>query len=326
VNLLTNSRLRVFRDCQRMHRLRYIEGWRPVKESEALRFGSLYHVGLEAWWTAIKDERDPLEAAWLAIRGRAVNPYEQAKVDELIAGYDRKWRGDAARYKVIGAELTFECPLLNPETMRPSTTWRLAGKIDALVTDRETGAVLVMEHKTSTEGFDDPAGAYWARLAMDSQISAYVIGAESLGYQVQETLYDVALRPGLRPKEATPLEARKFTKDGRLYATQREVAETPDEYRTRIRESIEGEPDRYFARRSIPRMASQMREFMEDAWVMATMMRESERRGFAPRNPDACNRFGQCAFWGVCSTGSSCADFPTDYIQSAEKNPELVEV
>ena len=52
MNLLTSSRMRAFRDCPRLHRYLYVEGWRPVRDSEALRFGTLFHLGLEAWWLA----------------------------------------------------------------------------------------------------------------------------------------------------------------------------------------------------------------------------------------------------------------------------------
>ena len=48
MNLLTSSRMRAFRDCPRLHRYLYVEGWRPVRDSEALRFGTLFHLGLDA--------------------------------------------------------------------------------------------------------------------------------------------------------------------------------------------------------------------------------------------------------------------------------------
>jgi hypothetical protein len=63
--VLSASRLRSARSCQRLHRIQYLDGYRPVVEGEALRFGSLIHRGLEAWWKAPQGER--LEAALAAI-------------------------------------------------------------------------------------------------------------------------------------------------------------------------------------------------------------------------------------------------------------------
>ncbi|MCK6478603.1 MAG: PD-(D/E)XK nuclease family protein [Planctomycetaceae bacterium] len=323
--LLTQSRLRAYRECPRLHHLKYIERWRAVRESEALRFGTLVHRGLEAWWRAWRRGEPALALgdALAAVAGRAGDAYEQAKVEEVLRGYDTAWAVDAVQYEVLGVEVPFEAPLLNPETWRSSATWRLAGKVDLLLRRRLDGRVLVCEHKTTSEAMDDPAAAYWARLQMDAQISAYVIGAESLGHEVTDTLYDVALRPGLRPLFATPPENRKYRKDGGLYAGQREADETPDEYRTRVRSSIEESPARYFQRRLIPRTESQIRDFLSDAWQQAAAMRLSERMGHAPRNPDACHRFGQCAYWEACSTGSSPAALPSLYGQIQDVNPEL---
>ena len=138
---------------------------------------------------------------------------------------------------------------------------------------------------------------------------------------VHHVLYDVLRRPAIRPLQATPAESRKYKADGTLYANQRDRDETPDEYRARLRECL-ADP-KYLARRSIPRMESQIADFLFDAIQQSASMRESARLGRAPRNPDACHRMGTCSFWGVCSTGSSPADFPADYIRAKNVNPEL---
>jgi hypothetical protein len=50
--LLTNSRIRTFQTCRRKHFYEYELGIerQDEEEREALFFGSLIHVGLEAWW------------------------------------------------------------------------------------------------------------------------------------------------------------------------------------------------------------------------------------------------------------------------------------
>jgi hypothetical protein len=330
VRLLTSSRLRSFRDCPRLHHYKYVEGYRPVRESEALRFGTLFHRGLEVWWATRQCHAEglhlddvPLDSALVEIRGLAADPFEQARVEELLRGYDRAWGEEAGKYEVLGVERPFEAALLNPASWRASATWRLAGKVDLLLRRREDGRVLVCEHKTTSESIEDPAAAYWAKLQMDAQISAYVVGAEALGHQVTDILYDVALRPAQRPLLATPPENRKYRKDGALYAGQREVDETPEDYRARVRGAIEESPSRFFQRRVVPRTESQIRDFLADAWMQGRVMRDSERLGLAPRNPDACHRFGTCVFWQACSSGLGPEAFPHEYVRHEDVNPEL---
>jgi len=63
--ILSASRLRDARSCQRLHRFKYLDGIRPLVEAETLRFGHLIHLGLEAWWRASDGGR--LEAAIAAL-------------------------------------------------------------------------------------------------------------------------------------------------------------------------------------------------------------------------------------------------------------------
>jgi hypothetical protein len=323
--LLTGSRLRCFRTCARLHQLRYVEGWRPRQESEALRFGSLFHLGLEAWWRAAANPAaGPLDSALAAVAGRAVDEFEQVRIEELLRGYDLRWRDSIGEYEVLGVEVAYRAPLLNPATrFARSRTWQLAGKIDAVVRRRADGRVLVVEHKTTVEEIETDDKHYWSTLALDPQISGYCVGAEALGYAVDEILYDVAKKPGQKPLKATPPESRKYTKDGRLYATQRESDETAEEYRARIRAEIEGALSRFFQRRAIPRTESQLHDYLVDAWQQGRAMRELELAGFAPRNTDACHRFGTCPFWLVCSTGTHPSQHPADFHHDTNVNPEL---
>ena len=325
--LLTATRLRTFRTCARLHHYRFVEGYAPRQVSDALRFGILFHLGLEAWWIAVGEGRDePLHDAILAVSGRAADPYEQVRVEEILRGYDHRWKSAIADYDVLGVEVTYRAPLLNPATnLSRSRTWQLAGKIDALVRRRTDGRVLVVEHKSCGEEIASEVDPYWSTLALDHQISGYVLGAESLGHKVDEILYDVARRPGQRPRRATPPESRKYRKDGTLYANQRDADETPAEYRRRVRADIEKDPERYFQRRAVPRTESQLRDFLFDAWQQGRSMRELERAGYAPRNPEACFRFGACAFWQVCSTGSHPSDFHHDFEELTNVYPELTE-
>ena len=53
--VLTNSQMRTFRRCGREHELSYELGYRPAVEADALRFGTLVHLGLESWWRTARN-------------------------------------------------------------------------------------------------------------------------------------------------------------------------------------------------------------------------------------------------------------------------------
>ena len=320
-NLLTNSRLRTWRDCKRRHRLLYLDGWRPRREDDAVSFGRLAHLGLEGWWKAAPEQR--LYEAMLRISGRAHDLFQEAAVRELLRAYDERYAGTMEGYDVLAVEATFTAPLLNPETGAASRTFLLAGKVDGIVRERATGRVLLLEHKTTSEAIEDATTSYWRRLAMDGQVSHYYVGAESLVHRVEGCLYDVLLRPRLKPLKATPEALRKYTKDGRLYAAQREVDETPEEYAARLRADIAEAPAKYFQRREVPRTEDDLRDYLFDAWAEARAMREAELAGRAARSPEACFRFGACPFWVNCAEKVRLDDLPDEFERVQDVHPEL---
>jgi hypothetical protein len=287
---------------------------------------------MEAWWLAHRlpsftaadfglELSAPLNHALRAVAGRAADPFVQVRCDELLRGYDARWTGQ--QFEVVGVEEEFRAPLINPETMQPSRTWRLGGKIDARAVAPD-GRRLIVEHKTSSEDIS-PAADYWLKLQMDPQLSIYFIGAESLGWPPDGALYDVVLKPLQRPAKATLEADRKHKKDGTLYANQRETDETPEEYRARVREAIEAAPERYFQRREIPRTESQLADFLYDAWAQGRDMREAHLAGRAPRNSDACFAYGKCPMWEICSKGLNPAEHPDRYRRVAHVHPELIQ-
>lgn len=320
-NLLTISRLRTRRECQRKHKLMYLDGWRPVTPGEALRFGSLLHTGLEAWWKY--DRTDRLAVALAAIKGRGIDPFEQVAAEALLAGYNARWGSDD-RYEVIAVEEVFFVPLLNPQTGASSRTWVLAGKLDAVLLDRETDRKLLLEHKTSTDNIANPTDPFWLKLGMDGQISHYYLGAEGKGHSAEGCLYDVLLRPRQEPLKATPVEKRKYKqKTGELYANQRDRDETPEEYQARICADIESDFNKYFQRREIARTQRDIVEYLGDVWDEGRMMRDAELAERAPRNPEACHRFGQCWAWDICAYGLNPADHPEKFQKLEDVHPEL---
>jgi len=325
--LLTISRLKAARSCLRLHKLKYLDGYRPAHEPETTRFGTLVHKGLEAWWRAMAVRTSALEAALDAVRSAGeADPFELAKAEVLLIGYDTRWSDQT--YEVLGVEVEFDGPLVSPLTGQESRTWRRAGKIDALVRERDTGRVLVVEHKTA--GVDIRQGSeYWRRLRMDGQITSYFEGGRLLGHDIAGCLYDVVGKPGTKPAKATPMEARKYTKTtkaepvSRLYAGQRDTDETPQEYRSRLAELIAEDLSGYFQRGEVARLEADMREGLLDDWHFAQTLRDSIRLERFPRNPGACIQYGRrCSYFDAC-TGMASLDDETRFTRDANVHPEL---
>lgn len=220
------------------------------------------------------------------------DPYELARAQVMLIGYDARWSEDMAHYDVLGVEQEFVAPVRNPDTDATSRTWALAGKLDVLVRDRRDGLPRIVEHKT-TSSDAGPGSDYLKRLRMDGQVTIYYEGAAALGHAVAGCIYDVLVKPGLRPLKATPPEARKYTKTGTLYANQRERDETPEEYRVRVAEAIHADPNGFFLRANVERLEDEMRDGLADVWQTGRVMRESDLAGRYPRNPDACVSYGR---------------------------------
>lgn len=342
MELLTATRLRDARSCQRFHFIHYELGYKPAHQAAAPRFGSLFHKGLEAWWrSSALPAEDRLAAALAAVAG-AVDAFERVKAEEMLRGYHYRWIDEPL--EVIAVEQQFEGPLRNPETGATSRTWRLGGKVDVLVRDLRDGQKRLVEHKTSSE--DITLGSeYWQRLRMDGQISVYYEGSSLLGHEVTGCVYDVAGTPSVRPSSSIPLVdddgvkivhdatgARVRTKDGKKwrqtgdtelgYALQTRD-ETAEEYRTRLSESIAADPDRYFQRGVVVRLESEMDEAMGDVWQQGQVIHENKRANRHPRNPDACKRYGRtCEFWAVCTSEASLDD-TTRFVKLESVHPEL---
>ncbi len=197
--LYTASRLRVWRECPRKHDYRYRLGIR-TPATPPMAFGTNTHEALEAWYRAWQAGEDRLGAAYAVTDAAAVDEVDRAKLHALCAAYDLRWGGEP--WEVLAVEQEFRYYL---------GTVEIGGKIDAIIRDRATGKVYVVEHKTSSAD-TSPGSSYWDRLCIDTQVSIYIDGAAMLGYEVAGCIYDVIKRPQHELLLATPEADRQYTK------------------------------------------------------------------------------------------------------------------
>lgn len=337
LRVLTNSEMKTRRRCAREHHLSYELGYRPIEDAEALRIGTLVHVGLDLWWKGTACLADVLDAA---TRG-AADDYEAAKIRVMLSGYDARWIGEHDASSVVAVEREVYAPLRNPETGAASRTFELGMKLDVLL-----GRSFV-EHKTTSEEIG-LGSSYWKRLQMDTQVSTYYAGAKSLGHEVTGCLYDVLRKPALRPSGVPLVDDSGFkivldkngqrvycktvgkagpkpretgdSKEGYVLQTR---PETPAEYELRLTEEVAENPDKYYQRGEVVRLEHEEREAALDAWQLAREIREAELAGAHPRNPDACSRFGRmCGFFDVC-TGTAQLDDASRFVRVENVHPEL---
>ena len=330
IQLLTNSRRNSFGTCHRKHYFEYELGRRPITDAESLRFGSLAHAGLELWFLSLWRGADvALSEAMAAIEANApkekADSYAIATARAMLECYSERWGGDDV--EVLAVEQHFEIPLVNPDTNGQSRTFRLSGKIDAIV--RVSGKVLILEHKTCSEDIG-PDSRYWTKLAIDGQVSGYYMGAKALGYDVAGCLYDVLRKPSIRPG-AIPLVdedgvkivldangQRVHTKDGKKWRETGDTAqgyvlqtrpETPDEWYARLRADIAEQPDRYFRRLDVPRLDADLVEYLGDMWAVGREIAEAQNTKRWPKNPRSCDVYSGCPYFEVCA-GRESIDNP----------------
>lgn len=268
--MITNSRLRAFRECPRKEYLSFDLGLEPTTLPEAMRWGSAFHAARAG---------ETYEA----------DPYVRASVERVLAEYREPID------EIVAAEVPFEIPLVNPATGAAAARETLAGTIDAI--GRVGSRLWIIERKTTSRPVED----LFARLDIDTQVLTYWIGARALGYDVQGVLYCVQPRPGQRPLKATPIEARKYTQEKidkktgevtppRLYANQRDRDETPEEYAARL----VVEPATF---REAPVLNDALLRHQSELWSQHQARMWMRREGHTWRNPQACE---DCFFTGIC--------------------------
>lgn len=296
-SLLTASRMASLLACPRKHFWRYEIALQPVAKSEALRFGTAWHHAMEARW------RGADYAACLAAalpEGVDLDAAQCATLAGLLAGYFHQY-ASAEVVKEIHPEVNFHYPLAG------SRLFDVAGKIDGLGVLHD-GRIVLIEHKTAGEDIS-PESDYWLRLRANPQIMQYVLAARSLGWNIEQVIYDVTRKPAIRVKQN----------------------ETPDQFAERLQADCAERPDFYFARREVPILEQDLLEFQIQRLVLArnilnsrTAEKRLTRREQAwPRNVSGLT-CRHCEFTAFCLQNLTInPNQPPTGFQIGPANPEL---
>jgi hypothetical protein len=78
--------------------------------------------------------------------------------------------------------------------------------------------------------------------------------------------------------------------------------ENEELFEARLLHEIVTYPEKYFARRSVERVTTELIQFAGDLWEVGQRVHRSRRSDHKLRNPGACMHYGRaCQFLGICS-------------------------
>lgn len=296
----TNSSLKTARLCLRKYHLEKnlrLEHDKDEEEREVLQVGTTWHRAHDA-------------------RTKGANPYDVIakhapgdgwveKLSRLFAAYESYWQDDPI--EIVESERIFE-KRLHDEAV-------LAGQLDA-ITRSADGRMGLLERKTTSEDLA-PTSAYWARLRLDTQLGVYALSLKALPSYI---IYDVVRKPTIRPKALTKAElvrmraevattgvakyyGEEFGRDdaGALALALEAEHESWALYGARLTADIGDRYAYYFARREVARSTQDYQSLSSDVAKQIDMMRWANKNDAMLRNPDACNAWGTCEMFALCS-------------------------
>mgnify|MGYP006921290952 CR=1 FL=1 len=365
--LLTNSAASCFKRCPREWKFRYRQGIRPASDTPPLRIGSAVHDALDMRRKGADREAvvQAIDARYAAQPTRDMDDAVELDIERVIVlalfdGYCKAWPDDlgiSRRYdygttdmaylhgltpvRLIESEKSFELPLRHPDTNRKHPHFKRAGKID-FIAELADGRTAIFETKTTGDSID-PSSDYWSVLAIDPQISGYLLAAQDMGIPAETIVYDVIHKPGMRPL-SIPLTdengvkivldqngERVKNKDGKWkQAADKDAGyvlqtrpETPAEFDVRLRADIAERPEFYFARKEIPRLTNDLADYRAELWQVAAALRDAQTKGRWFRNTGSCRSMRRCEYLTICANGLDPNNPPPGFVVTENLHPEL---
>jgi RecB family exonuclease len=338
-NLLTNSAVKCWNQCRRRYYFQYVLGIRRAFDTEPLRIGSMWHLGV-----GLYEEGMAIGEAIATIRQAYADqpkpPYltdeeyqvEEEKVAAMIEAHHH-WYKDDQILKTVAIELPFSVPIINPETGRTTPSFSNAGKIDRIA-QLPDDTIAIVERKTTGESIE-ATSPYWMALRNDPQISRYFIAAKQLGYDATKIIYDVVKKPQISPKAVAKKDQAWANSQGHYCGLTLNgpcpERETPAMYGARLltdlkeRKTDSGE-SYYFARKEIARLENDLTEFQSDLWYTQQEIRQAITNSRFYRNPASCLEPYTCAYLDVChELYQDPEHIPEGFRRVAVLHEELVE-
>lgn len=244
---LSASAIKAFLHCPNCFRYAYIEGVRPVDETETQRVGTHWHKLHEMYrdQRAAADHDQSFAAAleWLhGIYGHVPDNRDATEWEieyqilvNSFAGYMWYYQND--HIETLATELPFKLPVFHPKTGLPLRLDEVCtvGKIDRFI---RTGPnrVCISDYKSTSKPIA-PDSDFWGHLRLDSQLSIYVMSAQDMqknglldfcqeGDEIVGAYYDVWHRPQIKPSVLSQKDTAAVIDSGEYLGTKFQVVVT----------------------------------------------------------------------------------------------------
>jgi hypothetical protein len=270
-----------------------------------------------------------------------------------LSGHRWLYAADTDRWEVIGSEIKFEIPVINPASGRKMPKTTFVGKIDRLVRDKNTGLVYVWERKSTNHSITSQD--YWTGLTQGDQVSGYLYGARFAQANGQLRKYginpedppiagawcDVWHKPDIAPKRVTKADATVMGETGKYFGTKIScnmrhdsctgeivevpMVETPEMFGARLLADIAERPEHYFAQREVSRTDLELEQFQHRLFHIAKQIRYVEKQGLWVKNLQSCSSKFRCEFLEACQSGVEIGPdmLPTGYHRKHPQAEEL---
>lgn len=321
MEILTHTKRRDFKNCNRYFYHRHVEHLSPRIERRGRRRGRIFgDCLLEAQQTYEEQQYGNLDECILVAQNHCIDIHaelmeqnwpaekmaelevDDIKIRVMIAKYIDRYGIDKRR------EVEFDRPFVNPRTGRSSRAFRLGGKIDGMVVVREKHARLIED-----KFVQQIQKVMIERLPLDEQISEYVDALLSKGWTA-EVEYRHTRFPSINPKP--PKEFK--TKDNY-------PGETLDEFYDRLMEDVDERPDFYFDQQDLIFSIEHLEDYRKGRWQTAQSIlrqrRQSDWQEAFPMNASRCWEYGGCEFIPLCTKQIDARDL----YEVVPDNPELRE-
>ena len=284
---LDNTKRHSFVECRRKYYYQYVMNLKTHFGSTALRYGSTWHAGMEAFYQHIKDfgwTRDGgafekgvinMKKEWDEITEKETFYTDYRTLENCMQSflqYMNHYAHDEGMLVVTDTEMPFkvnmECENELEEKLFPGLIpFHFTGKIDLEI--ELSGRRWIKEHKTTGQ----PLSTQVNRLNRSAQVMGYTYAKQRQG-EVKGEQLDGALI------SVHHLSARKSTAKGN--------------------EGNYGAPKIEFER--VPQLFSDndIKQWRLTFLSVALDIQREKERNLYPMNHDACFNYGSCAYLGIC--------------------------
>ena len=267
---VSHSSCSMARSCPMKYKLRYVDGYKPIRKSTALTLGEVLHLAFDKYYTGMSDSAvakfivDTMDEyiANASLTEREGFEVMKATLSGMWHFYPNK---NLSQFSEIVSEKEFKIPF--GDTM-------FVGKSDRLL--KYQGKWWVGELKTT--GL--PLQAFKNRMSVSDQVTAYVYAWQQQGYDVQGVIFDYVKKPLLR----------KSAKDN------------CSDYCQRIFKDYGVNQNMYFGRHFEYRSAGDVERWVKDTSKVVDTIK-GIWNGSYYRNTDSCfNYNAECPYKKICFT------------------------